>query len=201
MRGLRLPRSRSAHGSSRPYRSVVPLIAALALLAAPAGASAANGTTEEVASARWTVPFQCADGTTADGRLLVESTRFFEAPAKEDPTPTVRTAFVVVCSGSTFSWGAGASPVTIESTPDLKSVSVTGTFNVRDNSGVSHVVSVDVDWTGVGPIETTVNSPGSMRRQRAATATGTVTFDGGVVVDGEANNPSPPPFIRVDTEK
>jgi hypothetical protein len=40
-----------------------------------------------------------------------------------------------------------------------------------------------------------------MRRQREATATGQVTFDGVVLVDGENNHPTrPAPFIRVDTE-
>ena len=56
MRDLRLPRSRnrSAHRPSRPYRYVVvSLLAALALLAVPAVASAAKGFTEQVASARW----------------------------------------------------------------------------------------------------------------------------------------------------
>jgi hypothetical protein len=56
--------------------------------------------------------------------------------------------------------------------------------------------------TGVGPLETTVNGPGSKRKQRTATATGQVTFDGLVLVDGQANHPTrPAPFIRVDTEK
>jgi len=52
MCGLRLPRSRSAHRPSRPYRYVVSLLAALALLAVPAVASAAKDFTEQVASAR-----------------------------------------------------------------------------------------------------------------------------------------------------
>jgi hypothetical protein len=67
---------------------------------------------------------------------------------------------------------------------------------------VTHQVFFDVTWTGIGPVETTVNGPGSMRQQREATATGLVTFDGDVFVDGEANHPTrPAPFIRVDTEK
>jgi hypothetical protein len=38
--------------------------------------------------------------------------------------------------------------------------------------------------------------------QRTATATGQATFDGVVLVDGQANHPTrPAPFIRVDTEK
>jgi hypothetical protein len=43
---------------------------------------------------------------------------------------------------------------------------------------------------------------GSKRQEREATATGQVTFDGQVLVNGEANHPTrPAPFIRVDTEK
>jgi hypothetical protein len=63
-------------------------------------------------------------------------------------------------------------------------------------------VTFDVTWTAVGPLVTTVNGPGSKRQQREATATGRVTFDGQVLVDGPANHPTrPAPFIRVDTEK
>jgi hypothetical protein len=47
----------------------------------------------------------------------------------------------------------------------------------------------------------TVNGPGSKRQQRDATATGEVTFDGVVLVDGPNNHPLRPTFIRVDTEK
>jgi hypothetical protein len=40
------------------------------------------------------------------------------------------------------------------------------------------------------------------RQRREATATGQVTFDGEVIVNGEANHPTRPArFIRVDTEK
>jgi hypothetical protein len=51
-------------------------------------------------------------------------------------------------------------------------------------------------------LETTVNGPGSKRKQRAATATGLVTFDGEVLVNGPSDHSTrPAPFIRVDTEK
>ena len=57
-------------------------------------------------------------------------------------------------------------------------------------------------WTGVGPLVKTVNGPGSKRLHLEASATGQVTFDGEVLVNGEANHPTrPTPFIRVDTEK
>jgi hypothetical protein len=94
MRGLRLLRSRAVY-----------LLAVLALLAMPAVASAAKGFTEQVASARWLIPFQ---------------------------------------------W--------------------------------LRTVSVDASWTGTGPIETTVNGSGSMRKQRSATATARIVFDGNTLV-------------------
>src|SRR3954470_20947613 len=55
MLGLQLPRSRSAHRPSRPYRYVASLLAPLAVLVVPTVALAANGFTEEVASARWLI--------------------------------------------------------------------------------------------------------------------------------------------------
>jgi hypothetical protein len=202
MRGLRLPRSRSAHRPSRPYRYLVSLLAALALLAIPAVASAANGFREQVASARWSTPFQCPDGSTAaDGRLIVETDNFIEAGTTPDPNPPLRVGFVGQCPDGTFSWGfVRAAPTQFD--PDLKAVSVSGTFaDVRDNRGGLHTVSVDARWTGTGPITTTVNGPGSMRKERSATATARIVFDGNTLVDGAANFPFPAPFIRVDTEK
>jgi hypothetical protein len=90
----------------------------------------------------------------------------------------------------------------ITSTENLKSVTATGSGIARDNLGGTHQISFDVTWTGVGPLETTLNGPGSKRQQREATATGQVTFDGEVLVNGEANHPTrPAPFIHVDTEK
>ena len=158
---------------------------------------------EETASAFWAVPFECADGTVVQGTLLVLSTRDFESPDTEDAEPTARVQFQAVCpDGRSFSWAAPTAPATITSTENLKSVTATGSGIARDILGVTHEVTFDVTWTAVGPLETTVNGPGSKRVQRTATATGQVTFDGEVLVDGEANHPTrPAPFIRVDTEK
>jgi hypothetical protein len=202
MRGLRLSRSRSAHRPFRPYRYVVSMLATLALLAVPAVASAANGFTEEVASARWLIPFQCPDGTTAaDGRLIVETDNFIEAGTTPDPNPPLRVGFVGLCPDGTFSWGfVRAAPTQFD--PNLKNVTVSGTFaNVVDNRGELHTVSVDASWTGTGRVMTTVNGPGSKRVERSATATATIVFDGNTLVDGPANFPFPAPFIRVDSEK
>ena len=183
---------------------VVGLAALLAALASSTSASADRSLFfEETAEAFWAVPHQCADGSTVTATLLVRSTRDFNAPDRDDPEPTARVQYLAVCpDGTSFSWAAPTAPATIVSEDNLKSVHAFGSGTARDNLGGTHTVTFDVTWTGVGPIETTVNTAGSKRRQREATATGRVTFDGVVLVDGAANHPTrPAPFIRVDTEK
>jgi hypothetical protein len=202
MRGVQLPRGRFVHSPSWPSRCVVFLLVALVSLLASAVASAANGFTEQVASARWSTPFQCPDGSTAaDGRLIVETDNFIEAGTTPDPDPPLRVGFVGQCPDGTFSWGF-VRPAPTRFDADLKTVSLSGTFaNVRDNRGVLHTVSVDAAWTGTGPVTTTVNLPGSKRKERPAAATATIVFDGTTLVDGDANFLFPAPFIRVDSEK
>jgi hypothetical protein len=190
--------------SSRRRWAVVSVAAIFGLLAFQTSALAVSDKFfEETASAFWAVPHECADGSIVQGTLLVQSTRDFESPETEDSDPTVRLQFQAVCpDGTSFNWAAPAAPATITSTPNLKSVTATGTAIVRDNLGGTHEVTFDVAWTGVGPVKTTVNSAGSKRQERAATATGQVTFDGLILVDGPSNHPTrPAPFIRVDTEK
>jgi hypothetical protein len=183
------------------------LVAALAALTAAFAFSASAAAErslffEETASAFWAVPHECADGSIVPGTLLVLTTRDFESPDTEDANPTARVQFQAVCpDGSSFGW-IGFVPATIASTENLKSVVASGSGTVTDNLGGTHPVTFDVMWTGVGPLETTVNTAGSKRQQREATATGQVTFDGEVLVDGEADHPTrPAPFIRIDTEK
>ena len=187
------------------------LLAALAVLALPAAASAQAEQEyffEETAEAFWSVPHTCADGTVVQGTLLVRSTRDFEAPDTEDTDPTARVQFQAVCpDGSSYTWG-GICPATIDSTPNLKSVHASGSCTVRDVFRVTHQVTFDVTWTGTGALETSVNpNQGfcintSTRKQRTATATGTVTFDGAVLVSGANNHPTrPAPFIRTDEER
>jgi hypothetical protein len=183
-------------------RRMIVALVGLVMLCLPAAASAANGFTEQVASARWLIPFQCPDGSTAaDGRVIVETDNFIEAGTTPDPNPPLRVGFVGLCPDGTFSWGF-VQPAPTRFDPALKNVSVSGTFTtVRDNRGGLHTVSVDASWIGAGPIVTTVNGPGSKRKERSATATATIVFDGTTLVDGAANFPFPPPFIRIDTEK
>lgn len=190
--------------SARRRRLIVALTVLMASFALSAPASAERSLFfEEQASAFWAVPHECSDGTIVQGTLLVLTTRDFEAPDTEDAEPTARVQFQAVCpDGSSFSWVGSTIPATITSTENLKSVSASGSGTARDIFGVTHEVSFNVTWTGVGPVETSVNGPGSKRQQREAVATGQVTFDGEVLVDGPANHPTrPAPFIRVDTEK
>jgi hypothetical protein len=183
---------------------VLGLAALLAALASSTSASADRSLFfEETAEAFWAVPHQCADGSTVTATLLVRSTRDFNAPDSDDPDPTARVQYLAVCPDRTsFSWAAPTAPATIASEENLKSVHASGSGTARDILGGTHAVTFDFTWTGVGPIETTINTVGSKRKQREATATGRVTFDGVVLVDGAANHPTrPAPFIRVDTEK
>ena len=186
-------------------RGVMVLLGALIALAALSTSAWAARELffEETAEAFWAVPHACADGTTVEATLLVRSTRDFESPETEDTDPTARLQYLAVCpDGTSFSWAAPAVPATITSDSNLKSVTASGTGIARDNLGGTHEVSFDVTWTSVGPLMTTLNGPGSKRQQREATAAGQVTFDGDVLVNGEANHPTrPAPFIRVDTEK
>ena len=202
MHRLQLPRIRCAQRSPRSYGYLVALLSALALLVVPAVAWAANGFTEQVASARWLIPFQCPDGSTAaDGRLIVETDNFIDAGTTPDPNPPLRVGFTGQCPDGTFNWGF-VQPAPTQFDPNLKNVSLSGSFaNVRDNRGGLHTVSVTASWTGTGAVVTTVNGPGSKRQQRPATATATIVFDGNTLVSSAANFPFPAPFIRVDTEK
>ena len=191
--------------TSARRRLLVAVLAALTAVFAFSTSASAERTLffEETAESFWEVPHTCADGSVVPGTLLVRSTRDFNAPDTEDPDPTARVQFLAVCPGGiSFSWAAPVAPATITSEDNLKSVTAVGSGIARDNLGGTHTVTFDVTWTGVGPIETTVNTAGSKRKQREATATGRVTFDGQVLVDGANNHPTrPAPFIRVDTEK
>ena len=192
---------------------VAPVTALMATvaLAMPAAAEAEQTVFfEETASAFWSVPHQCADGSTVQATLLVLSTRDFETPDTEDADPTARVQYQAVCPGGSFSWVGNAVPATITSTENLKSVTATGSGTVRDNSGLTHQVTFDVTWTAVGELQTTTRTfvaegfrvTTTTRKQREAVADGLVTFDGTVLVDGPNNHPTrPAPFIRTDEDR
>jgi len=133
--------------------------------------------------------------------MIVETDNFIEAGTDPDPNPPLRVGFVGQCPDGTFSWGfVRPAPTTFRN--PLRKVKVSGSFaDVPDNRGGMHTVSVAARWIGRGPITTTINGPGSRRRERSATGTARIVFDGTTLVDGAANYPFPLPFIRVDTEK
>ena len=149
------------------------------------------------------MPHACADGSTTTGTLLVSTTRAFNAPDTEDPTPTARLQFLAVCPGGiSFSWGAPAVPATITSGRKLRHLTASGSGVARDIFGVSHPVTFDVSWSKAGPLVKTVNAPESVTKTRVQTADGVLTFDGAVLFDGPSNHPTrPAPFIRVDIER
>jgi hypothetical protein len=187
-------------------RITVPLAALVGVLAiAPAVPAHAERALffKETASAFWAPSHTCADGSTVVGTLLVQTTRAFVSPDTDDPAPTARVQFLAVCpDGRSFSWLAAAAPATVTSTDNLRSVSATGSGIAVDNLDGTHKVSFNVAWTGVGSVVTTINAPGSTRKERTATAKGQVVFEDQVLVNGEADHPTrPAPFIRVDIEK
>ena len=158
---------------------------------------------EETASAFWAVPHECADGSTVQGTLLVQSTRDFEAPDTEDPDPTVRVQFLAVLSERQLVQLGGADRPGDDHElrePQERHRGWIGSSHGQPRWDAPGLLRRHVDgrWT----LETAVNGPGSKRQQREATAAGQVIFDGEVLVDGAANHPTrPAPFIRVDTEK
>src|SRR5262245_8428748 len=162
--------------SARRRTIVTGLAAIVAVLALATTAWATRSLFfEETAGAFWAPQHTCADGSVVQGTLLVQTTRDFEAPETEDADPTARVQFLAVCpDGCCVGWGAPTAPATIRSQGNLKSVTAVGSGVARDNLGGTHQVSFDVAWTGVGPLETTVNTAGSKRKEREATATGRV---------------------------
>jgi hypothetical protein len=187
--------------SAAPLAAVV--VALTALQATPAQA-VRNLFFEQQAQAFWSIPHECADGSVVQGTLLVNPTYDYNAPETVDTNPTTRVQFLAVCpDGSSFSWitrPSASSAISIDE--DLASMTTSGSGTAVEPDGTIHQVTFDVAWTGVGPLEVSVNGPGSKTKEREAVATGQVTLDGVVVVDGAANHPTrPAPFIRQDTEK
>lgn len=184
---------------------IAALLAAVASVSVPNAAAATDPRPirifEEAAESFWEVPHACADGSTVLGTLLVRTTRFYEAPATEDPDPTARLQFLAVCPGGfSFSWGAPVVPATIFSTDNLRLVLASGAGTARDLLGRTHQVTFEVAYVGVGPLETS-GGPSNTRKEREAIAFGRMTFDGAVLVASRNNHSTrPAPFIRVDLE-
>jgi hypothetical protein len=94
------------------------------------------------------------------------------------------------CDG-TFISDSGSGPAEFTFTSSLQQAHVDGTITTRQG----RTVTVDMDWEGVGALETTHNVtrfPGFKgkftSRRRDAVATGTVVVDGETLVDGSTTN-------------
>jgi hypothetical protein len=182
--------------SSRSRWSAIPLLAVLGVLAAAAPASADGERFhrfEAVATANYTVTERCADGSTAVLRVTVIGGHEEES---ENEETTLDSDFLTVllrgvdCEGN-FINDRGFGPAEFTFTQSLQSAHVEGTITTREG----RTVTVDMDWEGVGALETTHNVtrfPGFKgkftSRRRDAVATGTVVVDGETVVDGSTTN-------------
>ena len=176
---------------------VLSLIVLLAALAAPAVAPAAVDTFhrfEVDATANYVVTEQCDDGTASQLFVSViggheEETASGETTA--DDFLTVR-IFGRDCTGNFLSLFA-TGPAEFTFSPSLQTASVTGTVTTRTGS----VITVDMRWEGTSEIDVNDNVttfPGFVghfqSKERAATATGTVTLDGETLVSGSTTNAS-----------
>jgi hypothetical protein len=181
---------------SRRSRAFAIWVFALAAAAfVPASATAATETFhrfEVIATANYVVTQECADGTTAQTLVTVRAGHEEES---EDGTVTLDNDFLTVllrgsdCAGFINDRGFGTSEFTFS--PSLQTASANGTVTTRDG----RTVTVDIDWDGVGEIESTNNTttfPGFtghfQGKQRDAIATGTVIVDGATLVNGSTTN-------------
>jgi len=183
-------------GFSRRSRVfAISFFALAAALLAPAAATAATETFhrfEVIARANYIVDQQCADGTTARTFVIVQAGHEEES---ENGEATLDNDFLNVflrgsdCEGILNDRGFGTGEFTFS--PSLQTASATGTVTTFGG----RVVAIDIDWEGVGAIETTSNTttfPGLAAhfqgKLRKAVATGTVVVDGETLVDGSTTN-------------
>ncbi|MEA2192978.1 MAG: hypothetical protein QOI73_3099 [Solirubrobacteraceae bacterium] len=171
--------------------SRIALITACGALAMPAAAGAATDRFhrfEVDATADYLIEETCADGTTASQRVAVIAGHEEES---ESGASTLDNDFATVlirgfdCDGA-FVNARGSGPAQFSWSPSLRTASVSGTITTRDG----HDLTVDIDWSGTGSLETTSNTTtfpgftGHFKGQRRdAVATGTVVFDGDTIVD------------------
>jgi hypothetical protein len=178
--------------SPRFRRLLASLLIVLGGLTASGSASAAVERFyrfEENATANWIVTEDCPDGTQAQTRVTVIAGRELESPDL-DTVNTFATLLIrsVDCSGRVVT-DRGSGTVTYSSSPSLQHARVTGTVPLRS----AGEASIDVSWSGSGPLETTVYHTrfegfvGVFKsRLRQAEATGTVAVNGVTLVSGPA---------------
>jgi hypothetical protein len=138
-----------------------------------------------------TVP--CEDGTTA--RLGFRVTGGHEEES-EDGVGTEDSDFLTVFvsgvdCGGVFINDTGTGDATFTWSPSLQTAGVSGTITTRDGRSIT----VDLTWEATGPMEVDTNTttfPGFtghfVGQRRDAVATGTITLDGRLVVNGSTTD-------------
>jgi hypothetical protein len=185
-----------------PRALALGVLAALAVLALPAAASAQEQAPtssfhrfEVNAQANYSFSEPCPAGSarsTSITRVTViggyeEETEFGETTSDEFLTVRYQT---IDCEGLSFNTqGTGVGDFTYS--PSLQTASVSGTITLRDGS----TATVNMSWDGTGPLETNTNNtqfPGFtgifVGKRRDAVATGTVVINGETVVNGSTTS-------------
>ncbi|HZB51640.1 MAG TPA: hypothetical protein VE547_21305 [Mycobacteriales bacterium] len=172
-------------------------VAVVGLIAVPATAHAATSTfhrfeANAVAIFR-NVTVPCEDGTTA--RLGFRVTGGHEEES-EDGVGTEDSDFLTVFvsgvdCGGVFINDTGTGDATFTWSPSLQTAGVSGTITTRDGRSIT----VDLTWEATGPMEVDTNTttfPGFtghfVGQRRDAVATGTITLDGRLVVNGSTTD-------------
>lgn len=184
--------------SRRPRTSLIALIAVLGALAVPAAATADVTTFhrfEVDATATYEVTETCPDQTTSTTFLNVIAGHEEE---QEDHVSTLDSDFLNVrilnfgdCDGN-FVNDFGFGPAEFTFSPSLQEATVTGTITTVRGG---RTVTVDLSWTGAGPLEATNNTTifegftGHFQgKRRDAVATGTVVVNGETLVNGSTTD-------------
>jgi hypothetical protein len=184
--------------SRRSRTSLIALIAVLGALVVPAAATAEVTTFhrfEVDATATYTITETCPDESTSTTFLNVIGGHEEE---QEDRVSMLDSDFLNVrilnfrdCDGN-FVNDFGFGPAEFTFSPSLQEATVTGTITTIRGG---RTVTVDLTWTGTGPLETTSNTTTFegftghfVGQRRDAVATGTVTVNGETLVDGSTTN-------------
>jgi hypothetical protein len=183
------------------WRSRTGVIAFLALLGALAIPAAATADVQRFhrfeadATARYTITETCPDESTSTTLVSVIGGHEEE---QEDGATTLDSDFLNLrilnfrdCEGN-FVNDFGFGPAEFTFSPSLQEATLSGTITTIRGG---RTVTVDMTWTGAGPLEATSNTTtfegftGHFQgKRRDAVATGTVVVNGETLVDGSTTN-------------
>jgi hypothetical protein len=188
----------STKSARRSFRDAILFLALVGALLVPSSAAAAVETFhrfEVDATATYTITETCPDESTSTTFLNVIGGHEEE---QEDRVSTLDSDFLNVrilnfrdCDGN-FVNDFGFGPAEFTFSPSLQEATVTGTITTIRGG---RTVTVDLTWTGTGPLETTSNTTTFegftghfLGQRRDAVATGTVTVNGETLVNGSTTD-------------